>query len=223
MKHGSLLVAAAVFLACGVASQGQGLSLNFSANTGGAISFAGTNDMFNFTPGTNGYQWNITSETGGSSALGLNGNFLNGPFDYGAITTNGSGLFQIQSAPVTGPLGNVRIYDGSGYLSATVNFMNVTTFYEAVGVLNSAVNVNLTSIMYSGSNPDLETLAGEQPGTLDLSFQFSPGMTLGQLSSGSGPFSTSYSGSIAVVPEPSTLAFGAFGGLVALAAYRSRK
>jgi len=200
-----------------VPGYGQPLTLNFSANTGTALQFNGASHSFQFTSDGSGYQWHITSETGGSSALNLNGAFSNGPFNYGAITITGSGLTMVQSAMVTGPLGNFIINDGSGNLSGTVNFVDVETYAVGAGGMNAlGLIVNLTGVTYSGSNPDLLLLKAEQPGTLDLSFQFSPGETLTQLSTGTGPFVTSYSGSIVVVPEPSTLALAGLGGLVLL-------
>ena len=205
-----------------VRSYGQPLALDFSANTGATLRFNGASDSFQFTTATNGYQWHITTESGGSSAIGLNGSFNNGPFVYGPITSTGSGITLVQQAAVTGPLANVVISDGSGNLSGTVNFINVATFATAGGGVNANLTVNLTGVTYSGSNPDLELLKAEQPGTLDLSFQFSPGETLTQLSTGTGPYSTSFSGSLSVVPEPSTLALTGLGGLV-LVHLRRRK
>jgi hypothetical protein len=199
------------------------LTLNFAANTGSSISFLGTNQMFSFNPGTNGYQWNITSETGGSSAVGLNGNITNGPFAYGPITSSGVGIFHVETATVLGPLGILQIFDGTGFLTGTVNFMDVTTFGQAIGALDASVDVNLTNIMYSGTNPDLLTLYNNQPATLDVSFQFLPGQTLTQLSTGPGPQSTSFSGTIHVVPEPATLALASLGGFGMLIAARRRR
>jgi PEP-CTERM motif len=197
-------------------SYGQSLSLNFSVNTGATLQFNGTNDSFQFNPSTNGYQWHITQETGGTSALGLNGSFLNGPFSYGPITSTGSGLTLVQQATVTGPLASLEISDGTGFLTGTVNLINIATFATSSGGVNANLTVNLTGVTYSGSNPDLQVVKAEQPGTLDLSFQFSPGKTLTQLSTGTGPYVTSFSGSLAVVPEPSTLALTGLGGLVLL-------
>lgn len=112
-------------LAATLHSHGQILTLNFGPNDGGNLQFNGSQNSFNFNAGNNGYQWNITSETGGagagSDAVGLNGSVLNGPFLYGPITTTGSGFSQVQSATVLGPLGNLVINDGSGNLTGTVN------------------------------------------------------------------------------------------------------
>jgi hypothetical protein len=47
---------------------------------------------------------------------------------------------------------------------------------------------------------------------MDVTFQFSPGMTLTQLTSGSGPYTSSFSGSmsgVSGVPEPTTIIAGA--------------
>jgi len=199
-----------------VPSYGQPLALDFSANTGATLQFNGASDSFQFTAATNGYQWHITTETGGSSAIGLNGSFLNGPFSYGPITSTGSGLTLVQQATVTSPLANLVINDGTGNLTGIVNFIDIATFATSGGGMNANLTVNLTGVTYSGSNPDLELLKAEQPGTVDLSFNFSPGETLTQLSTGTGPYRTSYSGSISVVPEPSTLALTGLGGLVLL-------
>ena len=40
------------------------------------------------------------------------------------------------------------------------------------------MNVNLSNVSYSGPNPDLQTLQANQPGIVDVSFQFLPGETL---------------------------------------------
>jgi hypothetical protein len=114
----------------------QTLDLNFAANTGTGIQFNGASDSFQFIS-TNGYQWHVTSETGGSSSVGLMGLFGNGPFVYGPITSTGSGLTLVQQATVLSPLANFVINDGSGNLSGMVNFENIETFATASGALNA--------------------------------------------------------------------------------------
>lgn len=203
-------------------SSGQGLTLNFAAMTNADIQFNGNSDSFQFVANATGYQWRITSETNGSSALGLLGSFNGGPFSYGPISSTGSGLILVQQAPVTGPLANLVINDGSGTLNGNVNFENIETFASALGVLNATLSVNLTNVIYTGLNPDLQYLTVNQPGTLTLSFQFDLGKTLSQLSTGSGPYDTSFSGSITVTPEPGTLTLAGLGGL-ALLLLRRRK
>ncbi len=193
------------------------LTLNFANNTGGSVQFNGSASSFDFNNGNNGYQWDVTSEVGGSSAIGLNASVNNGPFSYGPITTANSGGFQIQYATVTGPLGNLMLNDGVANLTGTVNWIQVATFGTGVGVLNASLDVNVSNISYSGSNPDLQYLVSHQPGSMDVSFQFSSPSDLTALSSGNGPYLlTSYSGSLSVVPEPSTLALAGLGGLFLL-------
>lgn len=196
-------------------SFGQGLTLNFAADTNATIQFNGASDSFQFAANNTGDQWYITTESGGSSAIGLQGLFNNGPFFYGPIASTGSGLTLVQQATVLGPLANIVISDGTVSLSGTVNFEKIATFATSTGDINANLAVNLTGVTYSGSNPDLAFLDASQPGTLSLSFNFSPGKTLTQLSTGSGPFTTSYSGSIVVVPEPGTLSLAGLGGLAA--------
>jgi hypothetical protein len=113
-----------------------------------------------------------------------------------------------ESALVTGPLGGLSINDNAGkFLTGTVDWVQVAT-HDNAGAINAALTVNVTGLTYTGSNPDLVTLAAGNPASMDLTFQFSPGMTLGDLTAGSGPYVTSYSGSISdtmsPVPEPTT-------------------
>jgi len=222
-------------LAFSVVTSHAQLTLNFSSSPGGppaggsTIQFNGTNSSFQFNPATTPYvvpnppnppilvsyyigsQWSITSVIGGTgSALNLLGNINNGPFNYGPITTNIIGSDIEESANVTVPLGGLAINDNAGFLlTGTVNWEQVETFDDA-GAINAALTVNVTNLNYAGSNPDLVTLFNDQPASLDLTFQFSPGMTLAQLTSGSGSYETSYSGSISVtgsnpVPEPASV------------------
>lgn len=201
--------------------QAQGVVLNFANNPGGYVEFGGASDTFQFANGSDGYQWIITSEQGGSSAIGLPGSVLNGPFTYGPITSTFGGL--VQTADVLGPLGQLVINSPSGNLTADVNWVDVTTVFSAVGAFNASVTINVTDMLYAGTNPDLQRLVANQPGTLDLTFQFNPGASLSTLSAGPGGYDTSYSGSIAAgvgpVPEPGTVTLLILGavGLLGLA------
>lgn len=216
------IISTIVGLALMTASSPAQLTLNFASNTGASVQFNGAASSFNFNNGNNGYQWNVTGEVGGSSALGLNASVNNGPFHYGAIIISSSGGFQIEYATVTGPLGNLVLNDGVANLTGTVNWIDVATYGVGSGVLNASLDVNVSNISYSGSNPDLQFLVAHQPGSMDVSFQFPTSSTLTELSTGTGPYLTSYSGSISVVPEPSTLALAGLGGL-ALLYLRRRK
>jgi len=185
-------------------------SLNFSSSPGSTMQFNGAAQSFQFNASTFtgfggaylGTQWLIGSEAGGTgSAVGLFGSVGNGPFSYGPITVNGP----LQTAAVLGPLGSLDIKDGSGFdLTGSVNWVQIQTSAFA-GALNAALVVNVTGLSYTGSNPDLLTLLGSGAGQMDLSFQFSPGETLTQLSTGASPFSTSYAGSVSPAPEPASV------------------
>jgi len=210
MKLTKPLIAGIVGLAVSAAVSQAQLSLNFSSTPGASIQFNGSADSFQFNPSTFaglggfylGTQWSVGSETGGvPSALGLFGSVGNGPFNYGPITINGP----LQTASILGPLGNLDINDGASFdLTGTVNWEQIQTSAFA-GALNAALLVNVTNLKYSGSNPDLLTLVAGGVGQMNLSFQFSPGETLSQLSTGVSPFATSYAGSISPAPEPGTV------------------
>ena len=211
-----LIILTAAGLALLTASSEAQLTLDFASNPEASVQFNGAANSFSFNNGNNGWQWNVTSEVGGSSAVGLNASVNNSPFLYGPITTSGSGAYQVQYASVIGPLGSLVMSDGSVDLTGTVNWIDVATYGTGGGLLNASLDINVSNIAYSGGNPDLQYLVANQPGSMDVSFQFSTTETLTQLSTGTGPYLTSYSGSISVVPEPSTLALTGLGGLFLL-------
>jgi hypothetical protein len=226
------MVALTLLGASAVTSHAQAtLDLNLSPLTGSQIVFSGSS--FNFSAASPGIgigpggsvpdQWSISSEGGSAntgSAMNHVGGFAGGPFAYGPITISGIS----QDASVLNP-GTLYIADGSGYLQGSVQFIDISTVGSVGGLINSQVLINLMNVIYTGSNPDLQFLTANQPGTVDLSFQFaSGGLTLTGLSDGN-VHSTSYSGSISAVavPEPSSLAMSALGGLGALGfAFRKR-
>jgi hypothetical protein len=192
----------------------QGISLNFSSTPGATIQFNGASNSFQFNASTStlfggvfaGSQWLIGSESNGNgSGVGLLGAVNGGPFTYGPITTSGTE----QSAAVTGPLGALVISSASGNLTGEVNWAEIETFNFS-GALNASLVVNVTDLAYTGSNADLQKLASEGLGSMNLSFQFSPGETLSQLSTGNTPFTTSYSGSISASPVPEPASYVSF-------------
>jgi hypothetical protein len=182
----------------------QGLEVfNFANLAGASMQFNGTASSFQFddNPST-GNQWSITGESGGTgSALTLDGWFTGGPWSYGAITVNGA----LQSATVNPPSATLTINDGAGHLAtASVAWVDISTYY-GVGGLNGNLAVNLSGLSYSGTNPDLSSFFSAPGGVLSLSFQFNPAETLSQLSAGTGPYDTSFNGSLTPVPEPTSL------------------
>ena len=209
MKHIKPIIAGVVGLAFSAGVSQAQLSLNFSSSPGSSIQFNGAASSFQFNPSTFtgfnntylGTSWFIGSEAGGSSALGLFGSVGNGPFNYGPITINGP----LQTASILGPLGALDIKDGSGFdLTGSVNWEQIQTSAFA-GALNAALLVNVTGLTYTGTNPDLLALMAAGVGQMNLSFQFSPGETLTQLSTGVSPFSTTYAGSVSPAPEPGSV------------------
>jgi hypothetical protein len=223
------LVILTVFLAsallCFSSSARAGIiTLNFGSLPGSSIQFNGTDSSFTFNP-TAGAQWWITGIEGGiGDSLSLKGMFSDGPWFYGPITVDGSN----QSAPVISRPGTFTVYDGSGgQVTGTVAWVEVST-HQYAGGINSNALINLYNMSYTpGSIPvsDLRDLVFEGFGSVNLTFQFNPGMTLTQLTSGRGPYRTSFSGSISAdpVPEPSLMLLLGIGvGFAPLAARRKK-
>jgi hypothetical protein len=220
-----IIVALVGLASSAVVSQAQGL--NFSSSPGSTIQFNGGAQSFQFNSSTfsgfgnvyNGTQWFVGSENGGTgSAIGLFGSVGNGPFSYGPITVAGPE----QSALLLGPLGALDIKDGLGFdVTGNVDWVQINTFNFS-GALNAALVVNISDLSYAGSNADLQSLVAGGSGQVTLTFQFSPGETLSQLSSGSSPFTTSYSGSISPTPEPTTvgLLLLGLGGVITARVFR---
>src|SRR5208283_1473329 len=105
-----IIATAAGLVLLTTSSQAQdGLTLNYASNPGGGIQFNGASDSFSFNNGTNGWQWSVSGEAGGSSGIGVNASISGSPFFYGPITRSGS----VQYAIVTGPLGSLVMSDGS--------------------------------------------------------------------------------------------------------------
>jgi len=213
MKALKLFVMVLAGLALSAVASRAALTLDFSSTPGASIQFNGAASSFQFNTSTSnnyvGSQWVIGNEVGGTgSAIGLFGAVTNGPFSYGPISTPFTGL---QIATVSNvPLGSLSINDGEGdFLTGNIAWVQLDTFQFSGGI-NASLMVNVTSLTYSGTNQDLLTLVENGPAAMDLTFQFSPGLTLSDLTSGSGPFTTSFSGSISVsttepTPEPTTV------------------
>ena len=202
-----LLVAATSLVLSAVTTQAS-LTLNYSSIVGTGIQFNGASSSFQLNPAPGSVanpEFQVTSETGGSAALGLYGWISGSPWTIGTITTSGS----LQSATVSG-VGTLYISDGSGnYMTGTVNWMTIQTDASA-GAINAALAVNITGLSYSGANVDLLALAGDGSGSMNLTFQFNPALSLSQLVQNPDQ-TTSFSGSLvgAAVPEPTTVIAGA--------------
>jgi hypothetical protein len=177
-------------------------TLNFSSNTNSTISFTGTGSSanFDFVNSSNGADFTITSESGGSAAVGLQGN-ISGTYTIGSVTTSGP----VETANVSGT-GVLSISDGSGgTFSANLDWVNVIQVGTG-NALDFTGTVNLTNIAYSYTgtpNADLATLANATSGSVTLSFQFLPAVPLTALETSGATNSTSYSGTL-TTPAPAS-------------------
>jgi PEP-CTERM motif-containing protein len=206
---------ATVVLCFALSRQAQAITINFSNLDHTSVTFAG--GAFSFSS-TNGYQFSITTVNGGvGDSIGLDGYVSpGGPFTIGTITISGP----IQTAPVTGT-GTLHITDAQNKdLTGSIQWDDITTFGVG-GILDLTGTINLTGITYPGTNSDLGTLAAAGSASDVVTFQFVPAQTLTQLKNTGG--STSYSGSIAVVPEPGSVTLVGLGLLGLLAFCRRRK
>ena len=184
----SLILAAGMILAC--ASNVQAVSFDYSSTVGSTIVFPG-DTTFHFAPATNNFQ--VTS----GSAAGLMGE-MTGTFTIGTITTIGG----VSTASVSGS-GTFVIHDGSFDLTATLTWVDITQNGTGDN-LNITGTVNLTGISYGGTNADLVALRNAGNGANVLSFQFIPAVTLATLRNGPGSHSTSFSGTVATLPDGGT-------------------
>ena len=182
-------------------------TLDFAGLPGSSIEFFGSSSQFQIgsSTGSSPFQWDITSV---GPASGLLGEFTGGPWTYGPVTSVIPGVYE--TANVIGPLGGFIISDGAGHFATgQVNWVQLDTLFSS-GAVNAAAEVNVTDMQYNGMNSALLNLVQSGDGSVNISFQFNPSTDLMSLSSGSGPYDTSYSGSFApvAIPEPGTLMAG---------------
>lgn len=185
-----LILAAGMVLAC--ASNVQAVSFNYASTVGSTIDFDGMTH-FTFSPVTNNFQ------IANGSAAGFLGQ-MTGTFTIGTITTIGG----VSTASVSGS-GTFVIHDSVSMtdLTATLTWVDITQNGTGDN-LNITGTVNLTGITYTGSNADLVALRNAGSGANVLSFQFIPAVTLAELRNGPGPHSTSFSGTVATLPDGGT-------------------
>jgi hypothetical protein len=184
----SLILAAGMILAC--ASKVQAVSFDYASTVGSTVVFPG-DTTFHFAPATNNFQ--VTSGTA-ATFLGQ----MTGTFTIGTITTIGT----TSTASVSGS-GTFVIHDGSFDLTATLTWVDITQNGTG-GNLNITGTVNLTGITYGGTNADLVALRNAGNGANVLSFQFVPAVDLATLRNGPGSHSTSFSGTVATLPDGGT-------------------
>jgi len=198
------------------------ISVNFNSLTNATVEFVGTGDTFRdgrlrwWGYGRHSGLRDHEYHRGGgfASLVGLLGN-VTGTFAIGRITTVGP----VQTADVSGA-GIVSIHDGAASLTADLHWLDITLI-AATGAVNSSDTVNLPNFVYAGSNVDLIALAGSPAGIVTASFQLIPRQSLTALTTNGATNSTSYSGSLSPVPEPTAMFLGGT-GLVWLA-YAARR
>lgn len=217
MTRNFFLAASAVVI-LGVPMMAQAVAFNLASQPGptpAVIRFNGDpTRTITFPAATDSFDFVIQS-----GALALNGLFgnIDGTFTVGAVTNQG---FGIETAPVTGT-GTFSIFDGFATLSADVSWSDIFSLGTTLG-LNVSGNLNLTNIVYTGTNVELNAMKQDGQGVLTVSAQFVPGMSLSQLMTSNAVSSTSYSGTYNSVPEPASMALIGM-GVMALAARRRNR
>jgi hypothetical protein len=187
-----IVVAGIAFVGASTA-QATSIGFDYSSTIGSDIDFPG-NGTFSFAPATDNLQITLT-HNGTGTANGLFGE-ITGTYTIGAISGN--------TASVSGG-GTFVIHDGLGFnLSGNLTWVNIVQTGTGDG-LNLQGTLNLTGVTYGGLNADLLTFAtlGQGHGANTLTAQFLPGLSLNDLVGGHDD-STSFSGSVAAVPDGGT-------------------
>jgi hypothetical protein len=136
---------------------------------------------------------------------GLSGWISGAPWtvNLASLTTATGGGLTYQQATVAGG-GQLNIFDGVNLLTGNLTWTQIHLLSNGQGGFADSLALNLDHLTYTGANSVLQALAASQRGNLNLTFQFS-GVTPTLASLFNGTSSTSFSGAISAVPEPSTL------------------
>jgi hypothetical protein len=176
-----------------------------------SITFLGTGGGGTFSFSSNG-AGNGFSVTNGSGNQFI-GNSIG---DLGSLTGPAFG-FNSTTGIVTGTE-TLTIKDGTGNnFTGTVTGVNIAVIGTG-GTLNTTATVNLSGVAYTGTQTDLVNLKNDvvaNGGTVAMTFQFIPAVSLTALGASGATNSTSWSGTITStsVPEPSSLAIAGLGAL----------
>lgn len=180
MKLASLKSASWLMVAAALAAvtPAKAVSFNYSSSTGATINFLG-GGKFDFSAIPN---FDVTS----GSAVGTANGSITAPLGGWLIGPGAS------TAAVTG-VGQIAISDGTFTLTADLAWNSISQL-GAGGTLNYLASLNMTNIVYGGTNADLLALYNDQGGINTLTFQFSSVKTLDDLRAGN--ISNSFSGTI---------------------------
>lgn len=222
MKMAFVAVLALMFGGLIQGADAEIITFDFSSEPDASIKFLGGTEPKIEFPNQGLYDFTV-SQTGATSLGGLHGN-ISGTFAIGSITVPMNG---IEEASVTTTDGTFSVRDAAGeWLTANLDWKNISIANSLFGVMNLIGEANLTQINYSGTNGELIGIRNGADQTVTLTFQFASATrhSLTQLVEDGQETSTSYSGSVSSVsvPEPSTVAMLGAAGL-ALLAWRWRR
>lgn len=213
-------IAVAAGLACATASSRADITLDFSSTVNSEIDFTSSGFTFLNTVSSGAPTIHIDTSTGAGDSVNDLGSITGGPFVISSISGS--------TGTVTGG-GTLTIADGMGHnLTGSVSWNTIGQVGPG-NFLNISGVLNLSSIIYSGSQADLQALAALHTGVQTVDFSLNTAPSLAALQAG-GIVASDFSGSISafastnVLPEPTTVIAGALlllpFGLGALRSFR---
>jgi hypothetical protein len=193
--------------ACSGTGARADLILNLACDVGASIEFegSGTGATIIFDNNKSGTGFHVTSSTGVEDSVGLHGT-IGGSFSYTKASITHVGPWQ--DAPATVTNGVFTITDAAHHsLIGAITGLDLATLGTG-GALNVSGGINLSNVVYSGTNADLKKIRDQAEyggGVLAITFQFLPARSLTALTAKNSDFKTSYSGSLLTqsIPEPS--------------------